>query len=118
MSTEHYSDNSQSLLKALHHATLCKQYFEDAKFGYKGGVKEFMNICIAKIDYVVNGVRLKLSPELLQEVDKDLSDSLAFDSINDVLVKLNTEQRSLIESLAISLSKGEGIQIVDESLKY
>jgi hypothetical protein len=118
MSVEHFSDNSQSLLKALHHSTLAKQYFEDAKFGYKGGVKEFMNICIAKIEYVVNGVRLKLNPELLKEVDADLSDSLAFDSIKDILVKLNTSQRQMIESLALSLSKGEEIQILDESLKY
>lgn len=111
---EHFRDNSQSLLKALHHVTIAKQYFEDAKFGYNGGVKEFMNICIAKLDYVVNGVRLKLNKDLLKMVDDDLKDSLVFDSIKDVLVKLNTEQRLMIETLAISLSKGESIQFVDE----
>lgn len=114
--SEQFRDNSQSFLKALHHTVLAKQYYEDAARGYKQGVKEFMNIIILKLDYIINGCRLKLSPELLKEVDKDLSDSMAFDSIKDILVKLNVEQRQFIESIAISLSKGEKIQIVDETV--
>lgn len=116
MNNEQFRDNSQSFLKALHHINLSKQYFEDAGRGYKHGVKEFINIIVSKLEYIINGCRLKLSPELLKEVDADLQDSLAFDSIKDILVKLNTEQRQLIESIALSLSKGEEVHVIDDTV--
>ncbi len=115
---EQFKDSSHSLLRALHHCSIARDYFDDCAKGYSQGVKYMMNVIVANLTQSINKVRNQLSPELLKVVDNDLSDSLALESINEKLILLSTQQRSSIENILELMVKGEEIQIVDESLKY
>lgn len=115
MNSEKFTDSNYSLLKALHHCMMAKQYFEYSTVGYKHQVKYFINNIVNLQQSIINKVRLQLPPEQLPELDAELSDSMCFDSIKEALVKLNTEQRLIIENIILLMGKGEEIKIIDDT---
>lgn len=118
MDKQQFSDNTYSLAKGLQHTNIAKEYFEDLKRGTTGEVKNMFNSIVVKLDWIKNNIRDRISDESREVFNKELSDCLTFDSINDKLIRLTTEQRSLVETVIDSLISGEEVKIVDESFKY
>lgn len=113
MSKEHFQDNTYSLLKGMGHIQQAMNYFDDVKLGYHAGVKEIINQYSLKCKWILDNIRHRIPTELLKEVDKDLEDSLVFDSIKDYLILMNPEQRLIVENIAKQMSKGEEIKIAE-----
>ena len=111
MSKETFSDNSHSLLKALHHASLSKQYFEDCGRMYTQGVKHMMSIIAGNLQQSINKVRYQLPEELLKEVDKDLADSLTVEAVVEKFMLLVPEQREMMERILDLILAGEKIEV-------
>lgn len=116
MSKEQFSDNTYSLLRGIHHINRSKEYFEDCMRSSKGGVKAVLSGYVDKCRVILDNVRHRLAPDLLKEIDKDLSDSLTIESINENLVKMNNEQRRVVEKITELMAKGEEIKILDETI--
>ena len=111
MNKESFTDSSRSLLKALLHASLSKQYFEDCERSYEKGVKHMMSIISGNLQQSINKVRFQLNPELLKEVDKDLADSLTVEAIVEKFMLLVPQQREMIEKILDLLLAGEAIEV-------
>lgn len=115
MNTTQFKDSTYSLSKGLHNLEIAKNYFEDVKRGCNTNIKHFFEQSIFKIDWVIKNVTDRLPNELRSELNKDLSDSLGMDAILDGLVKLNSEQRLVIENLINAMNKGEEIKVEQEN---
>jgi DNA-binding protein YbaB len=113
---ETFQDNTYSLLKGMHHINRSKEYFEDCMRSSRGGVKALLSGYVDKCRVILDNIRHRLNPELLKEIDNDLSDSLTIESINENLVKMNNEQRRIVEKITELMAKGEEIKIVDETV--
>jgi|688.fasta_scaffold357837_2 hypothetical protein len=109
MSTE---KDTYSLAKGLHHINIAKQYFEDAKMGYKGELKNMFTFYIAKCDWILNNIFDKLGETTRAVYREELSDSLAIDQINDQLMKLDNEQRAQLEDILDSIVKGKSVKVL------
>lgn len=118
MDKQQFSDNTYSLAKGLQHTNIAKEYFEDLQRNTKQEVKMMFSQFVNKCDWIIKNIRDRIGDESRGVLKNELSDSLAFDSINDKLIRLTTEQRSLVETVIDSLISGEEVKIVDESLKY
>lgn len=118
MSKQNFEDVTYSLAKGLQHVNMAKQYFEDVKRGTDKDVKALFSSMILKLDWILSSVKNRIGDDSRAVFTNEMSDSLAFDSIMDKMVRLNTEQRSFIESIAESFIKGEEVKVVDESFKY
>jgi len=108
---ETFTDSSHSLLRALHHSSLAKQYFEDCGRMHKQGVKYMMNIIAGNLQQSINKVRYQLPEELLKEVDKDLADSLTVEAVVEKFMLLVPQQREMIEKILDLLLAGEAIEV-------
>ena len=111
MSKETFTDSSHSLLRALHHASLSKQYFEDCGRMYSQGVKHMMKLIAGNMQQSINKVRYQLPTELLKEVDKDLADSLTVEAVVEKFMLLVPQQREMIEKILDLLLAGEAIEV-------
>ena len=98
-------------------STLSKEYFEDLQRNTSKEVKQMFSHFVNKCDWIIKNIRDRIGDESRTVLNSELSDSLAFDSINDKLIKLTTQQRSLVETVIDSFINGEEVEIVDESLK-
>lgn len=110
---ESFSDNTYSLAKSLHHINIAKQFLEDLKIGTTGEVKLLFNQYIQKCEWILNDMKSRLNDESRKVLSKELEDSLAFDSINDKLIYLDNEQRSIIEDVISGMIKGQEIKIIN-----
>ena len=118
MSKEHFIDNEFSLNKVLHHVKIARDYVIDLKDNCPGpNAKQLFQNYLNKLDFIFNDVYVRCSREIQQSIKQDTNDSLALDSIMDLLNLLNPEQRLIIEGLAKALSKGEKIEFIEEN-KY
>lgn len=117
MSNQDFSDNTYSLAKGLQHTNIAKEYFEDLQRNTSKEVKQMFSHFVNKCDWIIKNIRDRIGDESRTVLNSELSDSLAFDSINDKLIKLTTQQRSLVETVIDSFINGEEVEIVDESLK-
>jgi hypothetical protein len=118
MQKQNFEDVTYSLAKGLQHVNMAKQYLEDVKRETDRDVKNLFASMILKLDWILSGIKNRISDDSRKVFNNEMSDSLAFDSIMDKMVRLNTEQRNFIESIADSFIKGEEVRIVDESFKY
>jgi dGTP triphosphohydrolase len=117
MQKQDFTDNTYSLAKGLQHTNIAKEYFEDLHRNTSKEVKLMFSQFVNKCDWIIKNIRDRIGDESRVILKSELSDSLAFDSINDKLIKLTTQQRSLVETVIDSFINGEEFEIVDESLK-
>lgn len=115
-----FNDSTYSLMKGLHHVNIAKQFMEDVRFNTAGELKMIFNQYIQKCEWIINNVKHRLTPLQIQEIEKELSDSIFFDAINDKLLILSNEQRNIIESTIDAMISGNEVKIIeqdDESTK-
>jgi hypothetical protein len=112
--SETYQDESHDLIKALHNVTIGKEYLEMVRMQTSGKSKTIFNNCIAKCDSVVNDITKYLDEESRETVRKELSDSMFFENMRNLLLHLEQSDRSFIEHIATLLSKGEKIIIQEQ----
>lgn len=93
---------------------MAKSYFEDLRLGTSGEVKMMFSNIIMRCDWIINQIQNRLGRETLEIFKNEMKDSLAFDSIMDNLVHLNTDQRQLLEEIIVAMTKGETVKIIDE----
>lgn len=108
---ESFADNTYSLAKGMHHINIAKQYFEDVRLGTSGEVKMVFNQYIQKCDWIMDNLKHRLTDENRKNLEAELNDSISFEAITDKLVRLNSNQRLLLESIIDSLIKGEEIKV-------
>lgn len=108
---ESFADNTYSLAKGMHHINIAKQYFEDVRLGTSGEVKMVFNQYIQKCDWIMDNLKHRLTEENRKNLEAELNDSISFEAINDKLVRLDSNQRLLLESIIDSLIKGEEIKV-------
>lgn len=108
---ESFADNTYSLAKGMHHINIAKQYFEDVRLGTSGEVKMVFNQYIQKCDWIMDNLKHRLTEENRKNLEAELNDSISFEAINDKLVRLDSNQRLLLESIIDGLIKGEEIKV-------
>jgi hypothetical protein len=106
-----YEKDTFSLAKGLHHINIAKQYFEDVKIGCTGDLKNTFNGYINKCDWILNNVFDKLGDDTRKVYKQELSDSLSIDSINDLLMVLDNDQRLEFENMLEAVKKGKKVKI-------
>lgn len=112
---EKFSDNTYSLAKGLHHINIAKMYFEDVRYGTTGEIKLVFNQYIQKCDWIIANMKDRLAKENRLTLEKELSESLTFEAINDKLIHLDNNQRNFIENIIDAFIKGEEIKVIDTS---
>lgn len=112
---ERFSDNTYSLAKGLHHINIAKMYFEDVRYGTIGEIKLVFNQYIQKCDWIIANMRDRLAKENRLTLEKELSESLTFEAINDKLIHLDNNQRNFIENIIDAFIKGEEVKVIDTS---
>jgi len=110
---EQFTDNSYSLLKALHHTKIAHDYFEDVAKGYEYGAKQIMLNYANKSKWIIDNIRHRIPSDVLKEIDSEMKDSLFLDAIEDKIIHFTNSQREELETIINLMSKGELIQIVD-----
>jgi hypothetical protein len=110
---ESFADNTYSLAKGMHHINLAKMYFEDVRFGTTSEIKMVFNQYIQKCDWIMDNLKHRLTDENRKNLQNELNDSISFEAITDKLVRLDSNQRLLLESIIDSLIKGEEIKVVE-----
>ena len=108
---ETFEDTTFKLAKALHFNQCSLEYFEALKLDVNGETKYLFQNCIQRLKWVYNNIYDRLGDESKAALKKEMADSLAMDSIIDGLIKLQPEQRNLIENLITALNKGETIEV-------
>jgi hypothetical protein len=111
MYKEKFSDDNYCLLKALHHTKIAMEYYEDVAKGYEKGAKDILTHYASKCKWIIDNVRHRLPTDVLLEIDREISDSLFLDSIEDKLIHFTTKQREEVEEIIDLMSKGQLIQI-------
>lgn len=114
ISKTNFSDNTFSLAKGLHHINIAKLYFEDVRFGTNKDVKAMFNQYIIKCEWILNNIKDRLNPESREALEKELTDSITFDAINDKLIYLDKTQREFIETILDAIIAGEEVRIIDK----
>ena len=108
-----FTDNTFSLAKGLFHLKIAKEYFEDLRLSTKGDVKDIFNQYISRCDWIMSNLKNRLTEASKIELEIQLQDSLAFDSIEDKLIHLTSEQRNFVEDLLESMLDGKEIGIIN-----
>lgn len=111
---EKLTDENYSLLKGLHHTKIAMEYFEDVASNYEYGAKQIMLNYAQKCKWIIDNIRHRLPEQLLKEIDKEISDSLFLDSIEDKVIHFSTKQREDLEEIIELMAKGELIQIINQ----
>lgn len=101
---------SELLTKGCYHLHIGKQYLEAfhvENIGNKNQSRNWLN----KIQFVEDDVLAALTPEGREACRREIKqgDTLFFASINEKYMQLNADQRSLLETLADAMLKGEKI---------
>ena len=110
---EHFSDNTYSLLKALYHTKIAMEYYEDVANGYEFAAKGIMLGYANKCKWILDNVRHRLPSDMLESIDKDMTDSLFIDAIEDKVIHFTQAQRDSLETIIDLMAKGELIEITD-----
>ena len=109
---EHFADTSYNLAKALHFNKVSREYFDLLRVGAKGETKNLFNQCVLRLDWVYHNIYDRLSQNSRDILKKEMADSLVFDEILNSLIKLEPNQRSVVEDIIKQLAKGETIEFV------
>ena len=108
---ERFEDNSYSLLKAMHHTKIAMEYYEDVATNYQTGAKQLLMHYAQKCKWIIDNVRHRIPQDMLAEIDKDMTDSLFLDAIEDKIIHFNTEQKDMVEQIIDLMAKGETIEV-------
>lgn len=108
---EQFTDNTYSLLKALYHTKIAMEYFDDVANGYEYGAKQTILNFSAKCKWILDNVRHRLPEEMLNEIDKDMRDTLFMDAIEDKIIHFTNSQKEQLEEIIELMSSGQLIEI-------
>ena len=109
---EHFKDTSLNLARALHYNKVSLEFFELLKIGSKGETKMLFQNCIQRLNWVYHSIYDRLSANSREILKKEMEDSVLLCEVVTELVKLDTPNRELVESIIRSLAKGETIEFV------
>lgn len=116
---QNFTDNTYSLAKGLQLTNMAKSYFEDLRLGTNGEVKMLFGNIILRCDWILNNIKHRLGADTTKIFLEEMKDPLAFDSIMDKLIKLDSSQRELLEGILNAMINGETIKVMDDELsKY
>lgn len=96
-----------SLAKAIYYTTFSIQYLEDVKMGLSGEPKEFIGGLVNRQEIVLRNIyhRMPESSAALLRNEIENTDISAMDSIMNLLVNLNEEQRLHVETYIENIIK-------------
>jgi len=101
-----------SLIKAIHHINIARQYFADVKIGCKYEMKTLFDNHILKCDYIFNNIYDKLDPDTREAYRREMSDSLGLESINDKIVRMEVVHRDQLENIIDQILKGKRVEVI------
>lgn len=110
---ERFTDNTFSLAKGLHHINIAKMYFDDIRMGASTDVKNIFNQYVQKCNWIIDNMKCRLNDENRAALNKELEDSMSFEAINDILIKLDRNQRAFVEKIISAMAKGEEVKIIE-----
>ena len=103
------------MIKALHHTKIAMNYFEDVSKQVTGSKKHLVQSFANKCDWILKEVTTRLPRETSKKLNYELEDSLFMDAIENEVIKFNKEQRDILENIILLISKGEKIEMIDNT---
>jgi len=91
----------------LHAINCARQYVELAKIDAGTNAKRLFNSHLAKLNFLYNDVYFNLDEEAKAAIKKDTEDSIVLDSIHEMLVTMEPEERLLVEDFTKGVKRGE-----------
>jgi len=91
----------------LHSITCARQYLELARLDAGKNAKHLFNCHINKLTFLYNDIYFNLDEEAKETIKRDTEDSLVLDSIRDMLITMEPDQRALVEEFTKGVKKGD-----------
>lgn len=103
---------SELITKACYHIAIAKQYLEGFKLETRQQAKYQASLWVRQVEQVEKSIYLSLTPESKILFNKEIleGDLLFLPNMSELILKMNNEQRELIERLAEGILKGEIIE--------
>ena len=87
------------------------EYFDDVAKGYSGSAKHLMSSYAGKCKFILDNIRHRVPSEMINEIDRDLSDSLFVDAVEEKIIHFNQEQRDSLEMIIDMMHKGVPVDV-------
>jgi hypothetical protein len=108
---ESFKDNTYSLLKAMYHTKIAMEYYDDVAKDYQGSAKHLMLSYANKCRFILDNIRHRVPSEMITEIDRDLSDSLFVDAVEEKIIHFNQDQRDTLEKIIEMMHKGVPVEV-------
>ena len=108
---EEFKDNTYSLLKAMYHTKIAMEYYDDVAKGYSGSAKHLMSSYAGKCKFILDNIRHRVPTEMITEIDRDLSDCLFVDAVEEKIIHFSQEQRESLEMIIDMMHKGIPVDV-------
>lgn len=107
---------SESLTKGCYHIAIAKQYFELFELDCKQEAKRQARLWIGKTDFLLNDVYSRLTPKGRELFQSEIlrGDTLFFENISEMILRLDPDQRDALEQVLTAMSKGETIKVIQD----
>jgi len=103
---------SSVLTKGIYHLNIALEYFTVFKVECKQEAKYQAGTWIKRIEWLNNDIYSALTPEAKQLFNEEIKkgDLLFHENLSENILRMNPEQRELIEKIAEGILKGEIIE--------
>lgn len=108
---ESFKDNTYSLLKAMYHTKIAMEYYDDVAKDYQGSAKHLMLSYANKCKFVLDNIRHRVPSEMITDIDRDLSDSLFIDAVEEKIIHFTQDQRDTLEKIIDMMHKNIPVEV-------
>lgn len=107
---------SEALTKGCYHIAIAKQYFEGFRGDCKKEGKRQADLWVNKTDFLLKDVYSRLTPKGRELYEQEIlrGDTLFFENISEMILRLNPDQREALEQLLTAMMKGETIKVIQD----
>ena len=107
---------SEVLTKGCYHIAIAKQYLEAFEVECRKEAKRQAKLWVGKVDFLLNDVYSRLTPKGRELFKEEIlrGDTLFFENISEMILKLNPDQREALEQLLTAMMKGETIKVIQD----
>ena len=111
---------SEPLTKGIYHINIAKQYFKAFKIECRQQAKLQADSWVKRIEWIENDVYGALTPQGKELFKQEIAngDTLFYENVSEMIMKMDDKQRELVERLCESILKGETIEFIEPQNKY